>query len=1292
MSTVLLSAARVGGAAAARVGPFLARTAGSVAAAYAGTLVIGAILGPTVTRVEGPRSQRLRLQSGAEGTGVARVFGRARIPGQFIWTTNFRETQNIERVDVGGKGGGQQVETTEFVYSISFALGLCEGPIDGIGRIWADGRLTTLGASAVRLHRGTEDQEPDPFLEAVEGVGATPAFRGLAYLVIEDMPLTEYGNRIPQLTVEVIRTLDRDEPEALQNALQAVSLIPGSGEAALATTPIWRGGAPGEGIAENVHNAFAITDLQASLNSLETLAPNCRTVSLFVTWYGDDLRAGECRIEPRAENPFKRTEPRPWLVSGLGRGQVPIVSCIDGRPAFGGTPSDVSVVEAIRELKARGFTVIVHPFLMMDIPGDNALPDPYGGARQATFPWRGRVTATPAAGEPGTADKTAAARAQIDAFFGAAQASDFAVVDDQIVYSGADEWGFRRFILHYAHLAAAGGADGVLLGSEMRALTRLRDQANAFPAVEKFRSLASAVRSVVGSGMAITYAADWSEYFGHQPADGTGDVYFHLDPLWADADIDAVGIDYYMPLSDWREGSVHLDRAVADRIHDLDYLKSNVFGGEGYDWYYASDADREAQIHTPITDDAYGEPWVFRYKDLPNWWSNAHHDRPGGVRAASPTAWVPEEKPIWLMEAGTSALDKSSNQPNVFLDPKSSESQLPYFSIGARDDLIQRRYLEALLSVFADPTANPTSSVYSGPMVSVDRIFAYCWDARPFPDFPGREEVWSDGPNWTTGHWLNGRLERIALGSLVETLSTAPLAAPDLDALVTGYVLADPTPPRAALEPLASIYRFDVYERDGGLIARPRRAEADLSITEDDLAETGEARIIRARADADDLPERLKISFLDDGAEQRPGVAEAFAADIATGRTLSLDAPVVLDAAEAQARAASLLAETEAGRESARFSLPPTRLEVEPGDVVALDRDGLSRPLRILSIETTEILNIEAAGVSEEAEDVRPIGPARFDLSPAAPLFGPPAGAILDLPLLRDDSDPDAVYAAAFAAPWPGFVVVRRGVGGPVAARLFAQTSIGTLTSDLPPAGAGRWTGDALTVEAYGAPFVSRARAEVLEGANALAVRSQSGDWEVLQFETATLIAQNQWRLSGLLRGQRGTAPGLAQAGADVVALGPTLRTVDLAPDLFGAPVDWVFHPAKSTADGPSRRVLTETALGVARRPYAPAHLRIVPEGGGYRLDWIRRARIGGDSWGEAEPPLSEEVERYRIEVYDGASLVRSDETDAPGYDYLAALVSADFSGAPGVDARIDVRQISARFGPGLPATATFPI
>ncbi len=165
----------------------------------------------------------------------------------------------------------------------------------------------------------------------------------------------------------------------------------------------------------------------------------------------------------------------------------------------------------------------------------------------------------PAAGQPGTPDKTGAAATQIAAFVGTADPSDFTLVGDQVVYSGPDEWSFRRMILHHANLAkAAGGVDAFLLCSELRGLSWVRDGAASYPFVEALITLAADVKAVLPEAK-IIYAADWSEYFAHQPSDGSGDVYFHLDPLWASSSIDAIGIDVYWPLADWREGRDHLD-------------------------------------------------------------------------------------------------------------------------------------------------------------------------------------------------------------------------------------------------------------------------------------------------------------------------------------------------------------------------------------------------------------------------------------------------------------------------------------------------------------------------------------------------------------------------------------------------------------------------------------------------------------------------------------------------------------------------------------------------------------
>ncbi len=277
-------------------------------------------------------------------------------------------------------------------------------------------------------------------------------------------------------------------------------------------------------------------------------------------------------------------------------------------------------------------------------------------------------------------------------------------------------------VLHYADLAADWASHGIrlsafLIGSELRGLTRVRD-ASGYPAVTALRSLAAEVRRRLGPAVPLAYAADWTEYGAHV-RDGGLSVRFPLDDLFADPAIAAVAIDWYPPLTDWRDTPDHADLALAGDIHDRTYLAAGLTSGEAFDWYYADDAARAAQRRTAITDGAAGKPWIHRPKDLLAWWSNPHVERDGGVETRR-TAWVPMAKPIWLTEVGVPAVDKGTNGPNVFPDPKSSEDALPPESRGQRDDLIQSRGLAAILSRF-DPAApgfveagNPVSPSMAG--------------------------------------------------------------------------------------------------------------------------------------------------------------------------------------------------------------------------------------------------------------------------------------------------------------------------------------------------------------------------------------------------------------------------------------------------------------------------------------------------------------------------------------------------------------------------------------------------
>ena len=152
-------------------------------------------------RIEGPRLAELDVQASTEGASIPRLYGRARLAGQIIWATRFR---GGERDRGRGRQGRAAGATTTFSYFANFAVGLCEGPIARIGRIWADGKLLDQAAFTFRVYRGDEAQEADSLIVAKEG-GEAPAYRGTAYVVFERMPLADFGNRIPQLSFEVFR-------------------------------------------------------------------------------------------------------------------------------------------------------------------------------------------------------------------------------------------------------------------------------------------------------------------------------------------------------------------------------------------------------------------------------------------------------------------------------------------------------------------------------------------------------------------------------------------------------------------------------------------------------------------------------------------------------------------------------------------------------------------------------------------------------------------------------------------------------------------------------------------------------------------------------------------------------------------------------------------------------------------------------------------------------------------------------------------------------------------------------
>jgi hypothetical protein len=1313
MASLILSAAgqAIGAAAFSSVDILGLTITGSQIGGAIGAFVgseIDAALAPGV-RSKGPRLSDINIQSSTEGAAIPRVFGRVRVAGQLLWATQFLETASNS--SSGGKGlGGPKVTTTDYAYSISFAVGLCAGIVTKIGRVWADGALIDVSQFTTRFYPGDESQAQDPLIQEIEGAGNTPAYRGLAHIVFEDMALAQFGNRIPQLQFEIVRAISDADPSALENVLGGVAIIPGAGEFVYATEVV-SANDNGTTIAQNAHNASGVADWSASLDELQGLAPNLGAASLVVGWFGSDLRAGLTLIQPGVEIAKKKTYPETWLVNGVARADAHLVSQVNGVPAYGGTPSDASVVAAIQDLKTRGLRVMFCPFLFMDIASGNALGDPYTGAgTQPAYPWRGRITCDPAPGVFGSPDKTSAATTQVDAFFGTAAVTDFAVSGTNVTWTGATDWGLRRMVLHYALLCqAAGGVDAFLIGSELRGLTRVRDGATSYPAVAALKTLAADVRAILGSGTKLSYAADWSEYNNHQTGDTAGALLFNLDPLWSDANIDFVGIDNYMPLADWRDGTAHLDYDAngPTSIYDPTYLAANIQGGEDYDWFYASPADRDAQTRTPITD-GVGKPFVWRAKDLWGWWSNAHYDRPAGSESGSPTGWVAQGKPIVFTELGCPAVDKGANEPNVFVDPKSSESALPFYSNGARDDLIQRRVLEAHLNFWKVDANNPASGVYSGRMVDTANIHVWTWDARPFPFFPAYANVWGDAADYPLGHWLNGRLGAVLLPDLVTQLCAdadfAALDVSDIAGIVAGYAVTDTMSPRDALSPLAVAFQFDAVESEGEIKFVSRGRPTTTALGEGDLvlAESGDPDFgfTLVRAEESDLPLASRISYIDVDADFRSAVVEARRLAGSADRTAQSTLPIVMDQGQAIGIGERLLMDAWVMRESAQFALAPSRLALDPTDEVILTAGGRARRLRLIEID-------DAGGRAVQGVTTDPsiyetiVGPSRAPgVAQVLTQTGRALVVFLDLPLLTSDQTPWDPFVAGFADPWPGSVLVLKSASDAnyeTDTTLTLAAIVGETTSDFYSGPAWRWDEvNALEIELYDGTLASLDDLSVLGGANALAVQNADGDWEVLQFENAALTAPGQWTLTKLLRGQAGTEGAMrapVAAGARVVVLNSALKQLDIAQDQYALPFNYLWGPPDKPISDPAWQSAAEQFAGVGLRPFAPCQLNAIHAGADLALSWIRRDRSpGSDSWDQTEIAMSEAAESYDVEILDAAGVVKRTFPSLPSaaVTYTAAQIATDFPGGLPSPFRFTVYQLSTVFGRGPGKTNSF--
>lgn len=220
----------VGGLVGGVIGFFVGGPAGAFRGAQIGMMVGGAIDPPKGPTINGPRLEDLSVQTSTYGAFIPRNYGTVAQAGNVFWMQGDALIEVQTSTTSGGKGG-PETTTNTWSYYATFAVGLCKGPIDGVRRIWIGGQLwydagsddrATIIASNEKsnlftLYLGTDTQTADPLMQADKGAANVPAYRGLAYIVFDTLPLEKYGNSLmgAQVKVEVVKVGAVSSPRLL---------------------------------------------------------------------------------------------------------------------------------------------------------------------------------------------------------------------------------------------------------------------------------------------------------------------------------------------------------------------------------------------------------------------------------------------------------------------------------------------------------------------------------------------------------------------------------------------------------------------------------------------------------------------------------------------------------------------------------------------------------------------------------------------------------------------------------------------------------------------------------------------------------------------------------------------------------------------------------------------------------------------------------------------------------------------------------------------------------------------
>jgi len=518
---------------------------------------------------------------------------------------------------------------------------------------------------------------------------------------------------------------------------------------------------------------------------------------------------------------------------------------------------------------------------------------------------------------------------------------------------------------------------------------------------------------------------------------------------------------------------------------------------------------------------------------------------------------------------------------------------------------------------------------------------------------------------------------------------------------VIGYQVSRPMATRAAIEPLRSVGFFDVVE-SGNSLKFPTRGKAPVVTLEEDEMGARPAEspyippITTRRKQEFELPRQLRIHYQDPERDYDPGEELSPARfDTLAESVVDIDVGVAIGSDKAAQIAEVLYRDFWAARWSHQTQLDQAFSKLEPGDALLAPVDGRLERMRVPAI-TDRLPNLRVLELVRDDDGSyvsTAVGSSSQRVPERLPFFGPVQAVLLDLPpLALTDDDPGiyaAVYPIAIGGDFRGAIFSRSLDGGNyiVVGSATTATPVGRIWGALP---GGPTTifdeGNELTVELYQGELESRTEEDVIDGANAAAI-GVDGRWEIIQFRDAVNTSGNLWRLTGLLRGRKGTehAVGSSVDGDSFVMLSVgTLIRLPLTIDQVDVALLYKVTPVGTSPESVDPESFT--GHGIALKPWAPVHLDGTRnDDDDLTITWERRDRLSSDT----EVPMSESVEDYEIDVLDSSGVVRRTiSVSDPTATYTAEQQTIDF-GAPQESVAVVVYQISTAVGRGYPVEAT---